>query len=61
MNFQETVTRELAQADDLLSVVLLALGAASMCWNPKPGNMVFDDQAANMIADVLLAEIYKRT
>jgi hypothetical protein len=27
-----------------------AVGAASMCWNPRPGNQVFDSESASKIA-----------
>jgi len=43
----------------LESAIFQALGAASMCWDPKPYTQIFDSTAAKEIGDALLAEIEK--
>lgn len=35
---------------DMYHAVFEAIGAASMCWNPKPRAAVFDSEAASKIA-----------
>lgn len=37
-------------SSELYHAVFEAIGAASMCWNPKPSNEVFDSSAAEKIA-----------
>ena len=37
--------------------VFESIGAASMCWNPKPGNQVFDSTTASNIAANLCLKI----
>lgn len=39
------------------SYVFQALGAASMCWNPRPSDQVFDSTQAKKIGDALLEKI----
>lgn len=41
----------------LLNEVAEAIGAASMCWNPRPGNQVFDSTLATKIVDELMQKI----
>lgn len=42
---------------DINSFVFQALGAASMCWNPRPSEQVFDSTTAKEIGDALLVKI----
>lgn len=45
--------------DDSETAIALALGAASMCWDPPPTG-VFDSTSASAIADELLAHLRAR-
>jgi hypothetical protein len=42
------------------TIVFEALGEASMCWNPRPSDNVFDSTHARDIGERLLAEIQTR-
>lgn len=46
---------------DLASYVFQALGAASMCWNPRPSTAVFDSTQAKEIGEALLKKIKEFT
>lgn len=35
---------------DLYHAIFEAVGTASMCWNPRPGNQVFDSTEAEKVA-----------
>jgi hypothetical protein len=39
---------------DITDVVFQALGAASMCWDPRPSNQVFENQEAKDIGDKVI-------
>lgn len=41
----------------LRSYVSQALGAASMCWDPRPGDQVFESEIAKKIGDALMKKI----
>lgn len=48
------------RSDEELSleeILFQSLGAASMCWDPRPGNLVFDSSRAAAIGHNLLAEV----
>jgi hypothetical protein len=53
----------LDEASDIEEAVGIAIGAASMCWNPPPGDQVFDSTRARHIceelADRIEAELQK--
>ena len=54
------------RSDEELTIAEIAfqsLGAASMCWEPRPSTQVFDSTRAKQIGERLLAEIerYART
>lgn len=42
---------------DLTEFVYQAVGEASMCWDPLPGNQVFDSTKAKDVAERILARI----
>ena len=44
---------------DVREVIFQALGAASMCWEPRPGNLVFDSDLASKIGEGLIGYIDK--
>lgn len=44
-------------SSDLYHAVFQAIGAASMCWNPRPSNEVFSSEEASKIAMNLLFKI----
>lgn len=44
-------------SSDLYHAVFQAIGAASMCWNPRPSNEVFSSEEASEIAMNLLFKI----
>ena len=44
-------------SSEIYHAVFEAVGAASMCWNPKPGHQVFDSSAAEKIAVELCFKI----
>lgn len=41
----------------LREMVGIAIGQASMCWNPHPGDQVFDSETASRVADSLIEDI----
>lgn len=45
---------EFARVGDKQAAVMMAMGAASVCWNPSPGDGVFDSERAADIADDLI-------
>lgn len=45
------------QTERLTTLINEAIGAASMCWDPLPGNQVFDSKRAGEIAEKLLADL----
>lgn len=44
-------------ADELKESIFMALGEASMCWDPLPSNQVFDSTRAKEIGDKLVEKI----
>ncbi len=44
-------------SSDLYHAVFQAIGAASMCWKPRPSNEVFSSEEASEIAMSLLFKI----
>lgn len=46
-------------SSEMYHAVFEAVGAASMCWNPKPGDQVFDTERASKIATDLCFLIAK--
>lgn len=36
-----------------------AIGTASMCWNPRPGNQVFDSTEAVKVRNQLIEDLEK--
>lgn len=44
-------------SSEIYHAVFEAVGAASMCWNPKPSHEVFHSEAASKIAVDLLFKI----
>lgn len=47
----------MSKAEEIKTAVYEAVGHASMCWNPRPGNQVFDEKEANLVAETLLSKI----
>lgn len=45
---------EFARVGDKRAAVMVAMGAASMCWLPTPATGVFDSETAGDIADDLI-------
>ena len=43
----------------LREVVMLAIGGASMCWDPRPSTAVFDSEEAGRIGEELISFIEK--
>ena len=41
----------------LKEMIGIAVGEASMCWTPRPGNQVFDSSAASAIVDRLTCDV----
>ena len=41
--------------EDYREAIGQAIGAASMCWTPRPSDAVFDSECASAIADELIA------
>ena len=50
----------LSKASTLDEAIFQALGAASVCWEPPPGNQVFDSTRAKNIGDELFRWITSR-
>ena len=46
---------------DLYHAVFEAVGTASMCWNPRPGDSVFDSTEAEKVAVNLCLKIAEET
>jgi hypothetical protein len=44
-------------SSEMYHAVFQAIGAASLCWDPKPSNNVFDSTAASKIATDLCFKI----
>ncbi len=44
-------------ADELKESIFMALGEASMCWDPLPSNQVFESTRAKEIGDKLVEKI----
>jgi hypothetical protein len=38
-------------------VVFQAIGAGSMCWDPRPGSQVFDSTEAEAVGDEAMARL----
>lgn len=49
----------LAQKEELRNRIGLAIGHASMCWNPRPGDQVFDSTEASKVVDELYEYVNK--
>lgn len=45
--------------DRIHEAVSMAVGHASMCWDPRPSHEVFDSTEAKQVVDTLLTTIYK--
>lgn len=45
---------EIRNAETVKEAVYLALGAASMCWTPRPSDQVFQPEEADAIGRALL-------
>lgn len=43
--------------EELKELVFTAIGAASMCWDPLPGNQVFESTRAKEIGDGLAQKL----
>lgn len=43
----------IAQKQELRTKIGEAVGHASLCWNPRPGDIVFDSTEANKVVDEL--------
>ena len=51
----EAVPERVSLPEDYREAIGQAIGAASMCWTPRPSDAVFDSTAALAIADELIA------
>lgn len=56
-----SLAQDMAQQEGPLQAILLAIGAASMCWEHVDRAGVFQSQDASAIADVLYAHLYSTT
>ena len=43
--------------DKCKELIFTALGSASMCWNPRPGNQVFDSSECSSIGEKLINDL----
>lgn len=53
----ETAAAATTLGDELVTKIFEAVGAASMCWNPRPGSQVFDTTEALAVARALIRDI----
>jgi len=51
-----TGTSDLLMSDNLKSLVFVALGEASVCWEPRPSG-VFDSSACEQVGNKLIAAL----
>lgn len=47
------------QKEELKTKIGEAIGHASMCWNPRPGDIVFDSTEAKKVADDLYDYVHE--
>jgi hypothetical protein len=46
------------QKQELKTKIGEAIGHASMCWNPRPGDIVFDTEEASKVVDDLYEYVH---
>lgn len=54
---QPPMEQPLREPSRLVEMIGLAIGEASMCWNPRPSSAEFDATAASRIADELVEDV----
>ena len=57
----EAVLERVPLPEDYREAIGQAIGAASMCWTPRPSDAVFDSERASAIADELISRFAHMT